>query len=83
MQQLTNEADSISDLTATWSPEGDKMLFHRRVDTVQPDGSISSTQQLFVMNADGRDLQQLTSPPGTNNLAHWGERRLMGAKSTP
>jgi TolB protein len=83
MQQLTDEGDSISDLTATWSPQGDKILFHRRVDTVQPDGSISSTQQLFLMNADGTDRQQLTSPPGTNNLAHWGEVRLTGANTDP
>jgi Tol biopolymer transport system component len=43
MQQLTKETDSISDLTASWSPDGQQILFHRRV---PPDG-----QQLFVINA--------------------------------
>jgi Tol biopolymer transport system component len=70
--QLTNEADSISDLTATWSPDGDQVLFHRRV---PPDG-----QQLFVMteNPDGTWTApaQLTVPPGVNNLAHWGQLRV-------
>ncbi len=81
IQQLTNEADSISDLTATWSPDGQHILFHRRV---PPDG-----QQLFIMNTDGSTPQcsqqivflpapacQLTSPPGINNLANWGELRV-------
>lgn len=66
--QLTHEPDSISDLTATWSPDGQQILFHRRV---PPDG-----QQLFVMNADGTQQTQLTFPPGINNLAHWGELRV-------
>jgi TolB protein len=79
--QLTNESDSISDLTASWSPDGHQILFHRRVD---PDG-----QQLFVINVDGTPPPcaqpivflpvpscQLTSPPGINNLAHWGELRV-------
>ena len=70
MQQLTNETDSISDLTATWSPDGQQILFHRRV---PPDG-----QQLFVMNEDGTQQTQLTAPPGVNNLAHWGELRIKG-----
>jgi TolB protein len=74
IQQLTNEGDAISDLTASWSPDGQHILFHRRV---PPDG-----QQLFVM-----DLQpggtwtpplQVTSPPGVNNLAHWGQLRVKG-----
>ncbi len=75
VQQLTNEPDTISDLTATWSPNGQQILFHRRV---PPDG-----QQLFVMNADGTQQSQLTFPPGVNNLAHWGELRLMGHQSAP
>ncbi len=77
--QLTNEADSISDLTASWSPDGQQILFHRQV---PPDG-----QQLFVMteNPDGTWTMpaQLTYPPGINNLAQWGEVRLMGPNATP
>jgi Tol biopolymer transport system component len=73
-QQLTFETDSISDLTASWSPDGQHILFHRRV------GATPANQQLFVMdlNPDGTWTapQQLTSPPGVNNLAHWGELRV-------
>jgi TolB protein len=72
MQQLTSESDSISDLTASWSPHGQHILFHRQV---PPDG-----QQLFVMNSNPDSTwtapTQETSPPGVNNLAHWGELRV-------
>jgi TolB protein len=78
-QQLTFETDSISDLTASWSPDGQHILFHRRV------GPTPANQQLFVItqNPDGTWAAptQLTSgtptsPDGINNLAHWGELRV-------
>lgn len=81
MQQLTNENDSISDLTASWSPDGHQILFHRRV------GASAGNQQLFLMtqNPDGTwtapremTLGTPTSPDGVNNLAHWGELRVKG-----
>jgi len=68
-QQLTNEEDSMSDLTATWSPDGQQIVFHR-----------TPRNQLFAMtqNPDGTWTAptQLTSPPGINLLAHWGELRV-------
>jgi Tol biopolymer transport system component len=68
-QQLTNEEDSLSDLTATWSPDGSQIVFHR-----------TPRNQLFSMtqNPDGTWTAptQLTSPPGINLLAHWGELRV-------
>jgi TolB protein len=74
VQQLTNEGDAVSDLTATWSPDGQQILYHRRgaVTPAYP----TPGQQLFVMNADGTNQTQLTFPPGVNNLAHWGELRV-------
>ena len=76
LQQLTNEGDAISDLTATWSPDGNQILYHRG--TVKPNGTPGG-QQLFVMNADGSDQTQLTDyTQGVNNLANWGELRVNG-----
>jgi len=76
VQQLTHETDSFSDLTATWSPDGEQVLYHRG--TVRPDGTPGG-QQLFVMNADGSDQTQLTDyTQGVNNLANWGELRVNG-----
>jgi Tol biopolymer transport system component len=81
MQQLTNENDSISDLTASWSPDGQQILFHRRV------GASAGNQQLFVMtqNPDGTwtaPTQMTFGTPstgdGVNNIAHWGELRVKG-----
>jgi Tol biopolymer transport system component len=77
VQQLTHERDAVSDLTATWSPDGQQILYHRG--TVKPDGTPGG-QQLFVMKADGCP-PSVTIPCGTqltdytqgvNNLAHWG-----------
>jgi TolB protein len=67
-QQLT--ASAFGDLTATWSPDGSKILFHRN----RPPAA--GGPQLFVMNADGTDQTQLTSGPGLNQLAHWGQLRV-------
>jgi Tol biopolymer transport system component len=78
--QLTNESDSISDLTASWSPDGQQILFHRRVGG-------AGNQQLFLMtqnpNGTWTAPRQMTfgtpsSPEGVNNLAHWGVLRVKG-----
>jgi TolB protein len=69
--QLTD--NDIGDLTATWSPDGHQIAFHKRVGDSPP-----FTQRLFRMNADGTGVQQLTVPPGFNNLANWGELRVKG-----
>jgi hypothetical protein len=73
IEQLTNENDGGGDLTATFSPDGRQILFHRDVGPTQP---------LFLMsqNPDGTWTApaQLTSPPGFNNLANWGQLRVKG-----
>jgi Tol biopolymer transport system component len=60
--QLTN--NTVFDGSPKWSPEGEKILFHRLVGMAQ--------QQLFVMNADGSDQTKLTDFDGTTLLATWG-----------
>jgi len=82
LTQLTD--NSVFDGTPTFSPDGQHILFHRTVGAAG-----SGNQQLFIMNAslnaDGTLPQQTqltfgtpTSPDGVNNLARWGELRLMG-----
>jgi Tol biopolymer transport system component len=58
--QLT--LNNINELTPTWSPDGQAIVFHR-----------APANQLWVMNADGSGQTQLTLPPGLNLLAtSWG-----------
>jgi len=64
--RLTN--NTIGDLTPTWSPDGAKIVFHRRVGG-------RGQFQLFMINADGTDEKQLTSPPGLSGFPNWGEVR--------
>src|SRR5215204_319418 len=66
-QQLTNNL--VPDLTPSWSPDGTQIAFNRQVAGQGP--------QMFVMTLkpDGTPLseEQVTSPPGFNLLAQWGE----------
>ena len=54
--QLT--LNNIGELTPTWSPDGQLIVFHR-----------APSNQLWVMRADGSGQVQLTVPPGFNLLA--------------
>lgn len=64
--QLTN--NDAPDLTATWSPDGKKIVFNRRV-------GARGHLQLWMVNPDGTGEVQLTFPPGLNAFANWGEVR--------
>jgi TolB protein len=60
------------DLTPTWSPDGQQIIFHKPV---------SGRLQLFVMTADGTGpmdtlKQQVTNTLGMNAFANWGELRV-------
>jgi len=65
---LTNNA--VGDLTPNWSVDGTKIFFHRSVPV-----SGAAHLQLFLMNADGTDLKQVTWPPGHNAFANPGAVR--------
>jgi TolB protein len=91
VQRLTE--NNVGDLTPTWSPDGSKILFHRAVGIQLSEGSPIpinplAVQQLFVMTEkpDGTwtPAVQMTFPgDGWNNLANWGELRLMGPNAAP
>jgi TolB protein len=59
--QLTD--NSVFDGTPTFSPDGQKIVFHRG-------------PAIWMMNADGSGQVQLTFPPGFNILANWGVLRV-------
>ena len=56
---ITN--NTVPDLTANWSTDGTKIFFRRSV--VWPDDG-RLYLQLFVMNADGTGITQLTTSAG-------------------
>jgi TolB protein len=76
-RQLTDNA--VLDATPIWSPDGRKILFAR--DTVVPETQPPQvTPQLFVMNADGTGVTQLTAAAADRNfLASWGVLRVTGS----
>jgi Tol biopolymer transport system component len=57
----------VPELTPTFSPDGQRIVFHRPV---------GGRFQLFTTNADGTDVVQLTNTAGLNLLANWGELRV-------
>jgi Tol biopolymer transport system component len=59
--------NNVGDFTATWSPDGQKIVFHRLV---------AGRAQLWVMNANGTAQTQLTNTMGLNLLANWGVPRV-------
>ena len=57
VQRLTT--NTVADLTPTWSPDGQRIVFH-------------SASQLAEVTVADKVLQLLTGPPGLNLLANWG-----------
>jgi len=63
--QLTS--NSVQDLTPTWWPDGQQLVFQSQA---------GGRFQLFVMEADGTAVTQITDTPGLNLIANWGELRV-------
>jgi TolB protein len=66
--QLTD--NTVNDATATFSPDGQQIIFHRPV---------AGRPQLWLMNADGSGQVQLTNTAGVNIFANWGVLRVHSA----
>jgi TolB protein len=69
--QLTN--NTVNELTPSWSPDGQQIVFHRLV---------SGRFQLWLINADGTGLVQLTNTLGANAFGNWGELRVHVPQAT-
>lgn len=66
--QVQLRSNNLLDVPGSWSPDGTRILFN--------EGSGTPTLELFWMNPDGTDVQQLTNTPGTNATANWGLLRV-------
>ena len=66
--------DCGRDAHPSWSPDGTRIAFSRQ------DGG-GTTIQVFVVNADGSGLQQLTSSPEWNTSPSW--HPVLGGEASP
>ena len=65
--QIQLTYNTVGDLTASWSPDGRKVVVHRPISR--------GIYQLWLINVDGSGEVQLTNAPGTNGFPNWGEVR--------
>jgi TolB protein len=66
LRQLTNcDSECWSDESAAWSADGRHIAFTRATGPLPPAGVQPSKVAVYVMNADGRGIRQVTRP-GTN-----------------
>jgi Tol biopolymer transport system component len=79
LRQITHYANipgvTIATFGTRWSPDGKKLVFsHRDPNTTYgPDGLPHS--DIFEMNPDGTDVEQITFTPEKDNNTAWGARR--------
>ena len=71
-RQLTHPSHGEQDGFPDWSPDRSKILFAHV--------AVNGTSDIFVMNADGTGLTQLTSCTGVCNGAQWGRWSPDGSK---
>lgn len=58
-KQLTKEEGSFNDLDAKWSSDGNKIIFSSNRSEIND----SRNYDIYIMNADGSDITQLTTNP--------------------
>ncbi len=61
-RRLREGASGDEDIDATWSPDGKRLLFT---------GRKATNSEVFVADADGSNLRQLTDHPGFDGGARW------------
>jgi len=74
LRRLTDDATTF-DVSPAWSPDGSQIAFSR--------GPELGPSHLFVMDADGTDVRQLTQGSGSDRNAAWSPdgRRIAFARS--
>ena len=68
-QNLTN--DPNNDRHPSWSPDGTHIVFMSDRDGHIPKGRVWSTFEIYVMDADGGNPQNLTNDPNDDRLPSW------------
>ena len=69
-RNLTNHPDG-DDLAPSWLPDGKRIAFMSDRDGHVPKGHVRSTFEIYVMDADGGNPQNLTNDPNTDASPAW------------
>ncbi len=67
IQRLTHDYEHAA--RPAWSPDGERIAFMSNRDGGRPD--IDAEYEIYVMDADGTNIQRLTHRPGTDGLPDW------------
>ena len=69
-QNLTNHPDS-DDLAPAWSPDGTRIVFMSDRDGHVPKGGVLPNFEIYVIDADGGNQQNLTNNPSDDRQPAW------------
>jgi dipeptidyl aminopeptidase/acylaminoacyl peptidase len=74
LQRLTESHNRWGDGDPAWSPDGSQIVFDRMDEDALPDPNVPTagpSADIYVMDADGSNLSQLTSDPGLEAAPAW------------